>query len=133
MEGRENGAGRQGRGNGRQGRGGGIVERCHGCNRDVPAGTISQHINKNHRHNGPDPKTAAEMNTAEGGLINRWLGCIVEGCGKVCIGENGMRQHSRMHARHNEADAAAEDNGAENENNNGNEENNNGAENRNNR
>jgi hypothetical protein len=125
MEGRGNGAGRQGRGNGRQGRGGGIVERCHGCNRDVPAGTISQHINKNHRHNGPDPKTAAEMNTAEGGLINRWLGCIVEGCGKVYKGENGMRQHSRMHARHNEADAAAEDNGAENENNNGNEENNN--------
>lgn len=138
--GRGIGAGRQGR-HGREGDGrniGRMVERCHGCNRDVLMGTIAQYINKKHNHNGPDPKTAAEMNTAEGGIISRWLECPVEGCGKVCMGENGMNHHRRMHERHdaannaannegNEADAAAENNGADAANDNNNELNNNEA------
>ncbi len=74
VQGRGNAVAVQGRGNIAQGRGNGrIREICKGCNRELMTGQLGRHINQVHRHDGSNPKTSAEMNLLEGGVINRWI------------------------------------------------------------
>jgi hypothetical protein len=73
----------------------GVMEKCYGCNRDVSR--ITKHINKAHNRDGNCPKTTAELNIAEGGIINRWITCPVEGCETICEGNNGLMIHSKVH------------------------------------
>ncbi len=100
MQGRGNAIAVQGRGNIAQGRGDGrIREICKGCNRELMAGQLGRHINQVHRHDGSNPKTSAEMNLLEGGVINRWITCPVEGCFMILDGQNGMNRHNNVHLR----------------------------------
>jgi hypothetical protein len=100
VQGRGNAVAVQGRGNIAQGRGNGrIREICKGCNRELMTGQLGRHINQVHRHGGPNPKTSAEMNLLEGGEINRWITCPVEGCFMILDGQNGLNRHNNMHLR----------------------------------
>ena len=60
-----------------------------------------------HGVNSLDPKTAEEINIAEGGLINRWLNCPELNCRQLVRGPIGLQSHMRMHRRNNEVAAAA--------------------------
>ena len=59
-----------------------------------------------HGVNSLEPKTAAEINIAEGGIINRWMNCTVLNCRQLIRGPIGPQSHTRMHRRDIEAAAA---------------------------
>ena len=70
-----------------------MLEECKSCEQKVR--NITSHVNKLHRIDGTSPKTAEELNTAEGGVSNRWRTCAVAGCNKHCKGKIGLTTHNR--------------------------------------
>lgn len=70
-----------------------MLEECKSCEQKVR--NITSHVNKLHRIDGTSPKTAEELNTAEGGVSNRWRTCTVPGCNKHCKGKVGLTTHNR--------------------------------------
>ena len=68
------------------------LETCKVC--DKQCSNIIRHIRDVHGHNGSDPRSIADINTAEGGIINRWKGCEI--CQGMFKSQLGLNQHKRM-------------------------------------